>query len=164
MRHVLAALSLLLAALATPAFAATPEEDIGAVLDRLHAAAARADGPAYFALYTPDAVFIGTDVTERWTLPEFRAYAEPHFSKGKGWAYAPRVRHVTVAPIDCRCVAWFDEVLDSAGYGTTRGTGTLVKTADGWKVSQYVLTFPIPNDIAKDVTATIKAHEAKAKP
>ena len=56
-------------ALATPAFAATPEEDIGAVLDQLHAAAAKADGPTYFGLYTPDAVFIGTDATERWSLP-----------------------------------------------------------------------------------------------
>ncbi|ATQ44963.1 protein with SnoaL 3 domain, NTF 2 superfamily [Caulobacter mirabilis] len=161
---MLRAASLTLVLAAAPAFAATPEEDIGVVLDSLHAAAAKADGPAYFALYAPDAVFIGTDVTERWSLPEFRAYAEPHFSKGKGWTYTPRTRHVTIAPVDCRCVAWFDEVLDSAGYGTTRGTGALVKTADGWKVSQYVLTFPIPNDIAKDITASIKAFEAKPKP
>jgi len=150
-------------ALATPAFAATPEEDIAAVLDQLHAAASKADGAAYFALYTPDAVFLGTDVTERWTIPAFRAYAQPFFDKGQGWTYAARERQVTIAPVECRCVAWFDEVLDSKSYGTARGTGTLVKTADGWKVTQYALTFPIPNDVADEVIARIKAFEAAKK-
>ena len=158
-----ALLAVLLMFAATPAFAATPEEDIAAVLDQLHAAASKADGPAYFGLYTPDAVFIGTDATERWTLPQFRAYAEPFFSKGKGWTYVPRERHVTLAPLECRCVAWFDELLDSQSYGTSRGTGVLVKGPDGWKVAQYALTFPIPNDVADEVTAKIKAFEAGKK-
>jgi len=153
----------LVAALATPAVAATPEEDIAAVLDRLHAAASKADGLAYFALYMPDAVFIGTDVTERWTIPAFRAYAQPYFDKGQGWTYAARERQVTIAPVDCRCVAWFDEVLDSKSYGTARGTGTLLLTPQGWRVSQYALTFPIPNDVADEVIARIKTFEAGKK-
>ncbi|MES2034933.1 MAG: nuclear transport factor 2 family protein [Pseudomonadota bacterium] len=161
MRAIL--LALVLGCAATTAHAATPEDDIGAVLDGLHVAASKADGPAYFGSYTPDAVFIGTDVTERWTLPQFRAYAQPFFSKGKGWTYTARERHVVVAPDACRCVAWFDEVLDSQSYGTARGSGALVKTPAGWKVSQYVLSFPIPNDIADDVTARIKAFEAAKK-
>jgi ketosteroid isomerase-like protein len=160
MRAVVLTLAL---AAATPALAATPEEDIAAVLDRLHLAAAKADGPAYFTLYTPDAVFLGTDVTERWTMPQFRAYAQPYFDKGQGWTYAARARQVTIAPVDCRCVAWFDEVLDSQSYGTARGTGTLVRTADGWKVTQYALTFPIPNDVADEVIAKIRAYEAGKK-
>ena len=153
----------LVAALATPAVAATPEEDIAAVLDRLHAAASKAAGLAYFALYMPDAVFIGTDVTERWTIPAFRAYAQPYFDKGQGWTYAARERQVTIAPVDCRCVAWFDEVLDSKSYGTARGTGTLLLTPQGWRVSQYALTFPIPNDVADEVIARIKTFEAGKK-
>lgn len=153
----------LAAALATSALAATPEEDISAVLDQLHAAAAKADGPAYFALYTPDAVFLGTDVTERWTIPAFRAYAQPFFAKGRGWTYAARERQVTIAPVDCRCVAWFDEVLDSKSYGTARGTGTLLLTPQGWRVSQYALTFPIPNDVADEVIARIREFEAGKK-
>jgi hypothetical protein len=150
-------------AFATPAFASTPEDDIGAVLDQLHLAASKADGPTYFALYTPDAVFIGTDATERWTMPQFKAYAQPYFSQGKGWTYVSRERQVTIAPVDCRCVAWFDELLDSKSYGTARGTGTLLLTPQGWRVSQYALTFPIPNDVADDVIARIKAFEAAKK-
>ena len=163
MRSLVLALTLLAAALSTPARAATPEQDIAAVLDALHSAAAKADGPGYFALYTPDAVYIGTDASERWSLDAFKGYAMPYFAKGQGWTYTPRERHITLAPIDCRCVAWFDEVLDSKSYGTARGTGTLVLTPDGWRVSQYALTFPIPNDLADDMTAKIKAFEA-AKP
>lgn len=138
------------------------EARVGQTLDALHAAAARADGPAYFALYTPDAVFIGTDVTERWTLPQFRAYAQPFFSQGKGWIYKVRTRRVAFAPDGD--TAWFDEVLDSQSYGTSRGTGVLLRTPAGWRVAQYALTFPIPNDLAKDLTARIRAHEAQASP
>lgn len=161
--RIVAVAGLLALALATPALAATPEEDIAVVLDQLHAAAAKADGPAYFALYTPDAVFLGTDVTERWTIPAFRAYAQPYFDKGQGWTYAARARQVTIAPVDCRCVAWFDEVLDSQSYGTARGTGTLLLTPQGWRVSQYALTFPIPNAVADEVIARIKEFEAGKK-
>ena len=159
----LAILVVAFALLSSPSRAATPEQDIAAVLDALHAAAAKADGPAYFALYTPDATYLGTDAAERWSLAEFKGYAMPYFAKGQGWTYVPRERHITIAPVACRCVAWFDELLDSQSYGTSRGTGTLVLTPDGWKVSQYALTFPIPNDLAHDMTDQIKAFEAKGK-
>ena len=154
MRCVMIAAAVLM--IAGPVGAQTPEEDVGAVLDRLHATASAADGAAYFDLYTPDARFIGTDATERWSLEEFRAYAEPHFSAGRGWTYAPTARTVTIAPIECRCVAWFDEVLAHASYGVLRGSGALRLTDDGWKVSQYVLSFAVPNDDAEAVVGVIR--------
>ena len=114
---------------------------------------------AYFALFTPDARFIGTDATERWSLTEFRAFAEPIFARGRGWTYIPRDRVITVAPIDCRCIAWFDEELDNAGYGQTRGSGVLRLTDDGWKIEQYVLSFAVPNDKASAVVEAIRGAE-----
>jgi len=145
-----------------PPLIVTPEEPaIHRLLDGFNAAAARADGEAYFGAFTPNAVFVGTDITERWTLAEFRAFAEPYFAEGKGWTYTPTRRRVTFADIECGCVAWFEEDLQSPSYGTTRGTGVVVKGADGWRIAQYVLTIPIPNDIAKDVVADIKAWEAE---
>lgn len=137
----------------------TPEEEAAAgTLDALHRAAAAADGAVYFDLFTPDAVYIGTDVTERWTVDQFRAYAGPYFARGQGWTYTPRSRALTLAPLDCRCVVWFDEALDSASYGTSRGTGVLVRGADGrWRIALYALTFPIPNALARDLTARIRA-------
>ena len=137
----------------------TPEEEAAAVIDALHAAASSADGAAYFALFAPDARFIGTDATERWTLAEFRAYAEPYFARGQGWTYTPVERTVTVAPIQCMCIAWFDEALDSQSYGVTRGSGVLRKTRAGWKIEQYVLSFAVPNDRARAVVEAIQAPE-----
>ena len=154
--------------------------DVLATLDALHAAASRADFDGYFALYTPDAVFIGTDATERWTVDEFKAYARPHFQKGKvegkmegksggGWTYLPRAgkRHVTVDPSGT--VAFFDELLDNENYGTTRGTGVVRKVTTGegenaksrWLVAQYSLSIPIPNPLAKRVAAMVKTEEKK---
>ena len=143
--------------------APAPEAEIASVnrvLDAMHAAASAADGEAYFATFTTDGRFIGTDAAERWTLPEFRAYAMPYFSQGKGWTYRPVTRTVTIAPIDCRCVAWFDEVLDNDAYGTTRGSGVLRLTEEGWKIEQYVLSLAVPNDLASPIARIIKAYEA----
>jgi hypothetical protein len=157
---------LLLLLLATFPACAAPEDNaeitaISQVLDRFHASAAKADGAAYFDLFAPDAIFVGTDASERWTVDAFRAYALPLFAKGNGWTYVPRQRHVTLARIACGCVAWFDELLDNAHYGTSRGTGMMTLTPAGWKIEQYALTFPIPNDLAADMTAKIKTFEAR---
>lgn len=147
------------AAARAPVIETSPPTEVGAALDALHGAAARADGAAYFALFTPDAVYIGTDASERWTLAQFRAFAEPYFARGRGWTYTlrPGTRHVALSP-DGQ-VAWFDELLDSGSYGTSRGTGVLVRTADGWRIAQYHLTFPIPNDLAREFTGRIREHE-----
>jgi len=143
--------------------AGAQQAQIDSTLNQLHASASKADGKAYFDLFTDDAVYIGTDAAERWTIQEFRAFAEPYFNRGTGWTYTPRSRHVTIADIPCRCIAWFDELLDSQSYGTSRGTGVLVLEDGKWKISQYALTFPIPNDLAKGMTAEIKAFESKKK-
>lgn len=129
--------------------------EAAATLDALHAAASRADGAAYFALFAPDAVFLGTDATERWTLDQFRAYAEPFFSKGQGWTYAATERHVFLSPAGD--TAWFDERLDNAKYGEVRGTGVLVRRGGSWLIAQYNLAFPVPNALAPDLVERIRA-------
>ena len=160
-------LMILLISLMTPAALQAQDSrsvaSIDSVLNELHDAAAKADGRRYFKLFTDDGVFIGTDASERWTVKQFRAYAEPFFSKGQGWVYKPRSRHVVIADVPCKCIAWFDELLDSKNYGTSRGTGVLVRKNGSWKIAHYALTFPIPNDLAKEMTAEIRAFEAKQK-
>src|SRR5512140_764347 len=163
MRRTLLALVIFAAPVSLPAQASSPVKAINFTLDQLHDAASKADGKRYFNLFTDDAFYIGTDAAERWTIKEFRAFAEPYFAKGTGWTYKPRSRHVIVADIPCHCIAWFDELIDSQSYGTSRGTGVLVLKDGAWKISQYALTFPIPNDLAKGMTNEIKAFEAKRK-
>ena len=58
-----------------------------ALLDGLHQDAHEGNFQTYFERYTSDAVFLGTDKTERWSIEEFKAYAEPAFADGRGWTY-----------------------------------------------------------------------------
>jgi hypothetical protein len=162
MRSLFLALIILSSPVAARAQDSAAVAAINATLNQLHVSASKADGAKYFSLFTNDAIYIGTDASERWTIAQFRAFAEPYFAKGTGWTYKPRSRHVTVADIPCHCVAWFDELLDSESYGTSRGTGVLTLKDGSWKISQYALTFPIPNDLAKGMTNEIRAFEAKA--
>jgi hypothetical protein len=134
---------------------------VAAVLDGWHAAAAAADEEKYFAAFTSDAVFLGTDATERWTRDEFRRWAHPYFAKGKAWTYKSTARRIAFAPD--RSVAWFDELLENAKLGTCRGSGVLVRRGETWKIAQYNLSIPIPNDLADDVTKRIEEHQKSRK-
>lgn len=158
------AVPVLLLALSVPVLgqaSASQSAAVGSVLDAFHAAAAQADEEAYFTLLAPNAVFLGTDATERWDKAAFRAFAHPYFSQGKGWTFTPRDRHIDFSR-DGR-VAWFDELLDSATYGECRGTGVLEKGDGSWKITQYHLTIPMPNDLAKDLVARIREAKGAAK-
>ena len=44
------------------------QEKLDVLLDGLHQDAHEGNFQAYFARYTSDAVFLGTDKTERWTI------------------------------------------------------------------------------------------------
>ncbi|WP_066964696.1 nuclear transport factor 2 family protein [Microbulbifer sp. Q7] len=133
------------------------EKVVGAQLDAFHRAAAEADFDTYFNILSSDGVFIGTDATERWPAAEFKKFVRPYFSQGKGWTYVPRGRTIVLH----NDVAWFDELLDSEAYGECRGSGVLVKKDGQWKIAQYNLHFPVPNDLAKSITQMIKAHQSK---
>lgn len=128
------------------------------VLDDFHDAAADADGARYFSHFDDEAIFLGTDDTERWTVDQFRAFAEPYFSRGQGWRYDLVERHISFSR-DGR-TAWFDEKLDNAKWGRCRGSGVLVLTGSEWKIAQYNLAAPIPNDLFAEITARIKEWEA----
>ncbi len=139
---------------------AAAERAVALVLDSLHRAASQADGALYFSLFAEDALFLGTDITERWSVEEFRAFAEPYFSQGRGWTYDVKQRFVGTATDGA--TAWFDEVLWNDSYGTCRGTGVLVATPVGWRISQYSLSIPIPNELARDVVRSIRELDADA--
>ena len=138
-------------------FAASDEQNIDLVLNNFHQAAADAQAKPYFNLLSHDAIFLGTDATERWSKEEFKAFVVPYFSQGKGWLYTPVERNITV--LKQGQVAFFDEILFSKSYGTCRGSGLLVKTDQGWKISQYNLSIPMPNGLAKALVKQIKAFE-----
>src|SRR5204863_207574 len=90
------------------------KRDIGAALDDLNDAAARADEERYFAHFAEASVFLGTDATERWDKPAFRAFAHPHFAKGKAWDFHAVRRDIAFAKTGAGAppIAYFDEDLE----------------------------------------------------
>lgn len=140
------------------------QSDIFAIektLDSFHQAAAVADGKTYFNLLTSDAVFLGTDATERWTKTQFKAFALPYFNQGRGWLYTPTQRYISLNKSST--VAFFDELLDNKNYGVCRGSGVLWLTNEGWKIAQYNLSIPMPNALADDLVKKIQTYTRENK-
>jgi ketosteroid isomerase-like protein len=126
---------------------ADDERSIAAALDDFHDAAARADEARYFAHFAPSGAFLGTDPTERWDVPAFRAFAHPFFVRGKAWAFRAARRAIMVRGD----TAWFDEDLVTDTLGPARGSGVLVFRDGRWLLEQYVLSVTVPNERFRDV-------------
>ena len=124
---------------------------INKVLDDLHNYASKADGTNYFKLFDSEAIFFGTDATERWHINEFKDYALKRFETGTGWTYKPISRNIYIN----ENTAWFDEKLSNEKYGVFRGTGVLIRQNDKWLISQYNLLLPIPNNLLKKYSKEI---------
>ena len=124
-------------------------DEINALLDGLHQDAHEGNFQSYFDRYTSDAIFLGTDKTERWSIEEFKAYAKPAFADGNGWTYSVVERNWEGAG-DTR---WFDEILFNEKLGHCRGTGVVQLIEGEWKILHYALTMLVPNEIAAEVGA-----------
>lgn len=142
-------------ATASPPDVAAARAAVARELDDFHDAAARADEPRYFAHFAPEAVFLGTDATERWNVTAFRAYVHPHFAAGKGWTYRLVRRAVSFAP--SMSTAWFDEDLLGERVGPTRGAGVLVFLDGRWLIALYDLSITVPNERFDAVKAVLDA-------
>ena len=123
---------------------------VNLVLDNLHLYASQASGEKYIDLFSDDAVFFGTDISERWPKNDFQAYAMSRFKTGTGWTYYMKERNIYFS--DDGRTAWFDDF---------RGTGALKIVNDEWKITQYNLLLPIPNDLLKKYSKEIKEYYKK---
>ena len=122
---------------------AKERNQINALLDSFNRAAAQAKFDAYFNFYADDAIFAGTDATERWIKKDFMVWAKPFFDKGKAWHFTAVERHIY---FDASArIAWFDELLNTQ-MKICRGSGVLIKNNNDWKIQQYILSTTVPNE------------------
>lgn len=126
------------------------------LLDQWHQAAANADQQAYFDFIAADGIYIGTDATENWTKAEFYEWSMSYFENGKAWSFKATERNIYFSKE--KSIVWFDEQLKYSG-GVLRGSGVLAKEKDKWKLKQYVLSLPVPNEKFKDVIEVIKEEK-----
>jgi len=132
------------------------EEKLDLLLDGLHQDAHEGSFETYFDRYTNDAVFLGTDKSERWTVEEFKAYAKPAFADGHGWTYKVIERNWEGEGN----IKWFDEILFNEKLGHCRGTGVVEFINNEWKIAHYALTMLVPNSIAAEIgSKTIEVDE-----
>ncbi len=134
---------------------ADKSEEIHALLDAWHQAAANNDQAHYFELIDDDGIYIGTDSSEIWSRQEFYDWSTPYFNEKKGWSFTKKERHLYFS--DDGNMAWFDELLEY-GKGILRGSGVLVKRGSEWRIIHYVLSIPIPNEKYKEVMGLINAR------
>ncbi len=127
---------------------ANEQKSIITMLDSFNSAAAKADYKTYFNFYTEDAIFAGTDATERWDKKAFMVWAKPIFDKGSAWNFTALERHIYFDKSGT--LAWFDELLNTQ-MKICRGSGVLVKQGNEWKVQQYILSTTVPNEILDSV-------------
>lgn len=125
------------------------QKKIISILDSFNTAAANADYKTYFNFYTDDAIFTGTDATERWNKKEFMVWAKPYFDKGKAWNFTSLQRHIYFNKTGE--LAWFDELLNTQ-MKICRGSGVLIKQGNEWKIAQYILSATVPNELIDSVT------------
>ena len=121
------------------------DQAVTSVLNKLHLNASEARGTEYFDLFAEDAIFFGTDINERWDKNAFQEYGMTRVETGKGWTYHMTKRNIYFSDDDETC--WFDELVRNDKYGQLRGTGVMKLVDQDWKIVQYNLALPIPNDL-----------------
>lgn len=112
-------------------------------INQWHKDAATANFDAYFDFIAENGVFIGTDVSERWTKQEFEEFSKPYFDEGKAWNFIPKNRIIRFN--EATDMAWFDEVLET-WMGKCRSTGVLSFKENKWHLDHYQLSVTIDND------------------
>jgi len=124
-------------------------------MDIWHELAANAD-KQFFDFMTADAIYIGTDATERWTKTEFMKFAIPYFDKGKAWSFKAIERNIYLSTDEK--TGWFEELLDT-WMGQCRASGVLEFTSNGWQLSHYQLSVTVPNDKIKAFIQLVEEKE-----
>ncbi len=96
---------------------------------------------------TQDAIYLGTDKTERWLRDELKAWSAKYFERESAWAFKPFDRNIYVS--EDGDMAWWEEKLDT-WMGVCMGSGVLSKTSEGWKIRHFHLSVTIDNDKIQD--------------
>jgi hypothetical protein len=127
-------------------------EVVHAFLNDWHHAAAVADADAFYGAMAADAIYLGTDASERWLRDELRTWAQFAFDRASAWAFTPYDRHLYFSQDEN--YVWWEEKLTTQ-MGPCRGSG-VAHFADGhWRIKHFNLALLVPNDKMDSVKALI---------
>lgn len=150
--------NLLLIIILLSSFSFAQKEEIDSLINNWHYAASVADSETFFGFMADDAIYLGTDATERWTKKEFYDWSYKYFQRNSAWTLKPLNRFIIID--DENNIAWFDESLDT-GMGPCRGSGVLKKINNEWKLIHYNLALTIPNEAISDIKKLLEDLERR---
>lgn len=130
---------------------------VNSLINKWHQAAAVADEEVFFNCMEDDAIYLGTDASEKWTKKELQEWSKEIFKRDTAWAFTPLERSIYFNNDSSLC--WFDEKLDT-WMGECRGTGVLKNSTSGWRISHYNLSVTIPNELIKQFITLTKKDPA----
>lgn len=126
---------------------AVAKQAIADVLETHLRAAATKDVALLLNVFTSDSIFVGTDDIEQWASARLAEYLE---DSADGWDMS-RCLQRSIFLLAGGDHAAFFEILVHQQYGTMRGSGAVVRDAEGnWKIAHYVLSFSVPNAAVED--------------
>ena len=129
---------------------------IDSLINVWHHSAAVADEKTFFRMMDEDAIYIGTDASERWIRDELKEWSKDYFERETAWNFTPLSRNIRLGPGGQ--IAWFDELLDT-WMGTCRSTGIISQKDGEWKIVYYHLSVTIPNEKIDDFRALIQPEK-----
>ena len=116
-------------------------------MDTWHLAAAKANEKVFFGMMSEDAIYIGTDKSERWQRDELREWAVDAFASESAWTFKATERNWQF--LGDRQFAICDELLET-WMGPCRSTAVLSRRDEGWQIIHYQLSVTIDNDKIED--------------
>ena len=132
--------------------------NIDRLVDNWHNAAATANEDLFFESMTEDCIYLGTDISERWSRDELRDWSVKFFDRESAWAFEPFERNIHID--EDGIIAWWDEKLET-WMGPCRGSGVAKKIDGLWKITHYHLSVAVPNDKMKDLIQLIEGEPTK---
>lgn len=123
-----------------------PEEQIVSLnqfMDSWHLAAAEANAEEFFGRMREDAIYIGTDKSERWLRDDLRKWSAKAFARESAWTFVASERNWQVHPDQQFAIC--DELLIT-WMGPCRATAVLTWEKEGWKIIHYQLSVTIDNE------------------
>ena len=130
-----------------------PTIEINSLMDNWHKAAATGDEKVFFGSMGKDAIYIGTDASERWTKSAFETWSKKFFDRDSAWDFKPIERQIHFS--ESGKTAWFNETLDT-WMGICRASGVLEKVEENWQLQHYHLSVTVPNELIEPFLKLMK--------
>ncbi len=139
--------------------ASGPAAGASSMLRDFHLARPESDGERFFDYFTPEAVVLLTDRSERLTMARLRAFLGLYQAQGhQSPTLTPVERHVHLSPE--KNMAWLEERIEEQHLGQMRATGVLRRVDGTWKIAHFNLVILVPPELAEYLAGRIESFYA----